>query len=175
MDTSVINNFNGSQELSIPIGSLLMWMGENIPSGFMECDGSVLSISEYPELFEVFGKDKTPWGGNFQLNSSQFTGVFNLPDLRESATAGVGKRNDDIEHDEYKLGELKVDQLQGHEHEDDKTRFRKAHREWNAWTYRNSTWDEGGRMIVPHKGNLPRTDFVTRQKRYGLRFIIRVK
>lgn len=67
-----------SREQSIPIGSMVMWVGDDIPDGYLRCDGSSLykrdvdaygnPQSGYPLLYKIIG-DK--YGGD--------TNRFNLP------------------------------------------------------------------------------------------------
>jgi microcystin-dependent protein len=54
------------------IGEIRMFGGNFAPVGWMFCDGTLLSISEYETLFNLIG---TTYGGNGQDN-------FALPDLR---------------------------------------------------------------------------------------------
>lgn len=58
----------------IPVGQMVVWGGEfdNIPQGWLYCDGRSLSVRVYPELFKILGYN---YGGS--------KGEFRLPDLRE--------------------------------------------------------------------------------------------
>jgi len=39
-----------------PIGDIITWNNSNnIPTGYMVCDGSELACADYPELFELIG------------------------------------------------------------------------------------------------------------------------
>jgi microcystin-dependent protein len=65
-----------------PIGAIQQFAGEivDIPPGYMLCDGSTLSVSQYSKLYKVLGR------------SHGFTGsTFNLPDLRGRFLRGVDK------------------------------------------------------------------------------------
>ena len=68
-------------------GTIKMWSGQivRIPTDYRLCDGSLLSVSEYPGLFENVG---TTFGGN---------GVdsFALPDLRGRFIVGYDTSNTD--------------------------------------------------------------------------------
>jgi hypothetical protein len=55
-----------------PTGSVLAWLMPNPPAGYLECDGSSLSRTEYAALFGVLG---TSFG-------SADANTFNLPDFR---------------------------------------------------------------------------------------------
>ncbi len=57
----------------IPVGTILPYSGEVIPKGFKLCNGELLPIKDYEELYKVIG---TGFGGD------QKRGVFRLPDLR---------------------------------------------------------------------------------------------
>jgi microcystin-dependent protein len=63
-----------------PIGTIQQFAGEivDMPSGYMLCDGSTLSVVEYSKLYKTLGR------------SHGFTGsTFNLPDLRGRFLRGV--------------------------------------------------------------------------------------
>jgi microcystin-dependent protein len=53
------------------IGQVISWAGENAPSNFILCDGSVYARDTYPELYEAIN-------GNFHVGASNFA----VPDLR---------------------------------------------------------------------------------------------
>jgi microcystin-dependent protein len=45
----------------IPVGSVIPWMGSGaVPTGWLECNGSSFSASEYPDLFAVLGSTTLP-------------------------------------------------------------------------------------------------------------------
>lgn len=54
------------------IGEIRMFSGNFAPSGWLLCNGDLLEISDYEQLFEVIG---TTYGGDG-------TSTFGLPDLR---------------------------------------------------------------------------------------------
>jgi microcystin-dependent protein len=56
----------------VPVGSIITWTTSAAPSGFLECDGSLLSRTTYSELFYVIG---TTYGTTSASN-------FRLPDYR---------------------------------------------------------------------------------------------
>jgi len=61
-------------------GTVKMWSGQvaKIPSDYKLCDGSILSVTDYPELFENLG---TAFGGNGVSS-------FALPDIRGRFVVG---------------------------------------------------------------------------------------
>lgn len=38
---------------SLPMGTVLSFAGEQVPAGYLECDGRLLKKNEYPKLFNV--------------------------------------------------------------------------------------------------------------------------
>ncbi len=61
------------------IGSIALFSGSSIPTGYLLCDGSALNREVYAELFEAIG---TTWGaGNGET-------TFNLPDLTDKTVWG---------------------------------------------------------------------------------------
>lgn len=66
------------------IGFIYPYAGETIPEGYLLCDGSAISRTEYPELFEAIG---VVWG------EGDGTTTFNIPDLRGYFLRGTGGTN----------------------------------------------------------------------------------
>jgi microcystin-dependent protein len=64
-----------------PIGSIQQFAGEliDIPQGYMLCDGSLLSRTQYSQLFKVIGVSHGKGDGT----------TFHLPDLRGRFVRGV--------------------------------------------------------------------------------------
>ena len=76
----------------IPPGSILFYAGSSAPLGFLICDGSSLSISQYPALFSSISSTY-----NTQINpttglayAAPAAGQFRLPDYRGVFLRGVG-------------------------------------------------------------------------------------
>jgi microcystin-dependent protein len=73
----------------LPAGTVLPFAGATAPSGWAICDGSIVSRSEYPELFLAIGE---AWG-----NGDGST-TFHLPDMRgrfmRGADNGTGRDPD---------------------------------------------------------------------------------
>jgi len=63
------------------IGMVFLFAGNFAPSGFMSCEGQLLSISSNTALFSILG---TTYGGNGTNN-------FALPDLRGRVAVGQGQ------------------------------------------------------------------------------------
>ncbi len=93
--------------LNIPIGCVIPFAGQNIPSTFLLCDGSTVRKDVYLDLFNVIGYT---YGGS--------DNEFKLPDLRELVPVGVGTNEtyNIASHDVYEVGEFKDDQMQTHAH-----------------------------------------------------------
>ncbi len=64
----------------VPVGSIIPFAGpsENIPDGWLLCDGTTYSAAEYAELYQAIG---TYWGGT--------TSNFKVPDLRSMFLRGA--------------------------------------------------------------------------------------
>lgn len=63
---------------SMPIGSIIQFAGENIPTGWLVCNGDVVSSTDYPDLFAEIGNK---YGGT--------SPSFKLPDLRGRVPVGL--------------------------------------------------------------------------------------
>lgn len=63
---------------SMPIGSIISFAGEDIPTGWLVCDGNAVASADYSDLYNVIG---TKYGGNATN--------FNLPDFRGRVPVGL--------------------------------------------------------------------------------------
>jgi len=67
--------------MTVPVGTIVMWGGNNnIPPGWLECDGTLQSSATYPTLASIIGS-------NFGQGAP--AGQFYLPDLRGRFIRGV--------------------------------------------------------------------------------------
>lgn len=64
---------------AMPAGVILPFAGNNIPTGWLKCDGRSLARSVYPKLFEAIG---TTYGAPSSV-------TFNIPDMSERMPIGV--------------------------------------------------------------------------------------
>ena len=95
------NNINKS----IPCGTIILWTSNNIPSGWLLCNGYSLNVSEYPTLFSIIGYK---YGGS--------NDTFNIPNIQGLYIRGNGNQN--INGKLYKgiLGEKQNDNFKLHNH-----------------------------------------------------------
>lgn len=63
-------------DLGVPIGAIFPFTGNNVPAGYLLCDGSEVEIVRYPDLFNIIG---TIYNGITPLTG---IGTYRLPDLR---------------------------------------------------------------------------------------------
>jgi microcystin-dependent protein len=72
-------------DLAVPIGAIFPWAGqadnwEDVPEGYLLCDGSEIEVYRYRELFNIVGN---LYNGSRPLTTvSTSGGTFRLPDLR---------------------------------------------------------------------------------------------
>lgn len=71
----------GLQNVGSPVGVMEIWAGrhDNVPAGYLLCDGVQYDSSSYPELFQAIGYGFGGNGGN----------LFNVPDVRGRFMRGV--------------------------------------------------------------------------------------
>lgn len=67
-----------------PIGTICLFGGNNIPDGWLECNGEVYLISEYQELYDAIG---LTWVNSSVHGAS--TGYFCVPDLGGRVPVGT--------------------------------------------------------------------------------------
>ena len=65
------------------LGEIRLFAGENIPKGWLFCDGEMALYIDYPELGLLLG---TTFGGDGRT-------TFGLPDLRGRVMVGTGEKN----------------------------------------------------------------------------------
>ena len=68
---------SGATALGAFPGSMLMFTGDYLPTGWLLCDGSEYSTSEYTDLYEIIG---TSYGSG--------VGTFKVPDMRSRGVKG---------------------------------------------------------------------------------------
>lgn len=89
-----------------PTGSIVAYTMPTSPYGWLICDGSEISRSQYPNLFNVIGT-------TFGLGDGIYT--FNLPDYRGAFLRGTGN-NGDSNHNGPSLNQPQNDSLGIHKH-----------------------------------------------------------
>jgi hypothetical protein len=77
--TTKENFLSGVLENLVPTGAMLPYAGLTPPSGWLLCDGSIVSNGEYPKLFAAIG---------YTYGKSLVAGQFKLPDLRGRTAIG---------------------------------------------------------------------------------------
>ena len=157
----VAGNFIGNA--NAPIGAIFPFGGTSAPSGYLLCDGSAVSRSDYAALFAVIG---TSFG------AGDGSTTFNVPDLRESVPVGASQstRSDIATHDVYTIGQFKDDQLQEHRHS--------LPNDINAAFGENtSAFGGGGGSPFTSTGTISsgRTGTTTHGKQLGVNYIIKAK
>jgi microcystin-dependent protein len=81
-NTYYINQSGSNAGSDLPVGSVTQFAGNTIPIRYLECNGSAVSRTEYPELFAIIGTTYGAGDGNT---------TFNLPDLRGRVAIGDGQ------------------------------------------------------------------------------------
>lgn len=71
---------------TVPIGTLISFMGTTAPTGYLICDGSQYSISDYPYLARHFADDF----GKSNYFGGDGESTFAVPDLRGEFLRGTG-------------------------------------------------------------------------------------
>lgn len=69
-----------------PVGTVISFMGTEAPPGYLACDGSQHSISDYPYLAQHFADDF----GKSNYFGGDGTSTFAVPDLRGEFLRGTG-------------------------------------------------------------------------------------
>lgn len=151
-DGSLVRVAGGMLYADAPIGAIQSYGGETAPAGWLICDGSTLSRTDYAELFAVIGT-------NFGEGDGETT--FNIPDLRECVPVGAGKNitKSITNHDRYNLGQFKDDELGKHNHP--------------LVVETRATYNTAGVPIGIGNNNTPTS--ATHGKQLGVNYIIKAK
>lgn len=149
-------------------GDIKAISSENIPYGWLPCDGREVSRTEYSALFNVIG---TSFGNGDTINT------FNVPDMRECVLVGIGTRGSGIStHDTYALGQFKDDQFQGHYHLGIQVGDSSSANFYKPNVIKESNPSNGNYIKQPindgTNGN-PRTGTTTHGKQIGVNYIIK--
>lgn len=78
-----------------PVGSVQLFAGENVPDGWLLCNGAQYDQKDYPELYEVIG---TTFNRAMSENDVAYTtnsGYFRVPDLRGRFVVGRSDTDED--------------------------------------------------------------------------------
>lgn len=69
-----------------PTGTVISYMGNNVPTGYLICDGSIYNISDYSSLAEQIKREF----GTYNYFGGDGTTTFAVPDLRGEFLRGTG-------------------------------------------------------------------------------------
>lgn len=84
-----IDNFAADVGIHInPVGTILTFAGQTIPSGYLLCDGSAVSRTEYAKLYSIIGDTYGEGDG---------ASTFNLPNLIDRFVEGSNTAGKEID------------------------------------------------------------------------------
>lgn len=69
-------------KILLPVGVIMPFAGQDVPNGWLLCNGNGISETQYPELYRLLAKNKL---------LQDDTGQVHVPDLRGMFIRGVGK------------------------------------------------------------------------------------
>lgn len=111
MSSLILTNENGNFAINYnyvnPTGSIICFAGQLVPPGWVLCDGSEISKSEYPTLFSVIGNT---YGTPANTNN------FILPNLQQRIPLGKSIGNNLGDHSGNSNITLSTNQLPLHNH-----------------------------------------------------------
>lgn len=77
---------------SVPVGSIVPFGGNSIPSGWLECNGTAVSQTLYADLYRVIGSRFDNTQPDIVAPSAPApAGYFRLPDMEGRTVRGIGK------------------------------------------------------------------------------------
>jgi microcystin-dependent protein len=93
--------------VATPPGTVVAFAGSVVPAGWLLCDGSPVSRTQYAALFAATA---------IAFGTGDGVNTFNLPDLRAAGVRGVGASAQFVRNATVALGQVINDQMQGHRH-----------------------------------------------------------
>lgn len=148
-----------------PIGSIIPFGSSTIPAGYLLCNGQAVSRTTYSALFAVIGTA-------FGVGDGSTT--FNVPDMREATTKGVGlsgKSNNHYDADGVALGEFVEDRVQAHTHANKTGSSTAGNEDWVMF----ATSQVLSGTAQTDYGVLGRFGSTTEVKAVGVNYIIKAK
>lgn len=105
---------SGSERGSgVPLGTILAIHSNQVPDGYLPCNGVQFDTAQFAALYALLGDDHTPDLREVTLRGIGHNGTYVFDSTETDPSTGqAGTQN----HDEYTLGEFKDDQIQEHEH-----------------------------------------------------------
>lgn len=86
LKTLIQEEIKKTNESVVPAGTVISYMGNNAPTGYLFCDGAVYNISDYPNLAEQIKEQF----GSYNYYGGDGTTTFAVPDLRGEFLRGTG-------------------------------------------------------------------------------------
>lgn len=97
----------------VPLGTILAIHSNQVPDGYLPCNGVQFDTAQFAALYALLGDDHTPDLREVTLRGIGHNGTYVFDNTETDPSTGqAGTQN----HDEYTLGEFKDDQLQTHSH-----------------------------------------------------------
>ncbi len=108
----IANYATGTISDSLPVGSVISFSSDIIPSNYLLCDGSAIDRVQYKQLFDVIGITYGAGDGNT---------TFNLPDYRGKVPVGIDSSDINLDALGKTYGEkthtLTVNEMPSHNHD----------------------------------------------------------
>ena len=110
------------RNLGIPSGVVFPFAGSTAPYGYLVCDGSAISRSDYPSLFAALGTSHGSGDGSTTFNLPDYRGRFmrgvdgtagNDPDKAARTAMAAGGNTGNM------VGSVQLDQFKSHTHQYD--------------------------------------------------------
>lgn len=161
------------------IASIKPSFTETLDYGWLACEHQSLLRADYPKLLSYFQTHKI--GSDTMLDVFGYADAdhFYLPDTREVALVGAGQNDSNTiaTHDVYTVGQFKDDQFQAHNHDIRAGSNIKMNMLNSTATIGNQLGgltSQSGTAIAAGSITIGRNGTVTRGKRKGVKYIIKV-
>jgi microcystin-dependent protein len=155
----------------MPAGAITAFAGTTVPAGWLLCDGSAVSRTNYARLFAAVG---TTWGSGDGMTS------FNLPDMRGMFLRGAGTHATQAKaaggnFAGGNVGEFQADKMQAHKHDTGvaASPYKYFAAEYSAPYSAYSTPATSSSPVTDSANGTPRTGNETKPASYSVNYIIK--
>lgn len=159
-----------SRGSGVPLGTILAIHSNQVPDGYLPCNGVQFDTAQFAALYALLGDDHTPDLREVTLRGIGHNGTYVFDSTETDPSTGLaGTQN----HDEYTLGQFKDDQIQEHDHAVYwSTAGASSEDTLYAYAVGNGSGAKNGRTISGEVRNA-RKGNITRGKSVGVNYIIK--
>lgn len=152
-----------------PVGTVISYMGNAAPNGYLKCDGTVYNIKEYPNL----SKQIQEQFGTYNYFGGDGETTFAVPDLRGEFLRGTGTNSHEYGGSGADVGVHQIPTLQAISFADQWNITVVGDRAYDDWIGVFSSSDTYKYVAATTGGNLPKRRFASRPTNTSVLYCIK--